>query len=192
MAALRNILAIIGLLALAGGGWLAIQVKNITADFDPGFMKMYQEFAARLIETKDPGSAMVWAVPVNEDLTVDDVKESMKSLATAKNFLFVGESPFYKQVKAVTGKDYRHVSFLSYCDVGVGKMMLEYNNAYSAFMPCRIALVEDKKGRLWLYSMNLDMMIHGGKELPPELRKEALRIRDTIMEIMEGAAAGEF
>jgi hypothetical protein len=40
--------------------------------------------------------------------------------------------------------------------------------------------------------MNLDLMIHGGEPLPPELKDQALRVRDTIREIMNGAAAGEF
>jgi hypothetical protein len=35
-------------------------------------------------------------------------------------------------------------------------------------------------------------MIHGGLELPPELKSEALRVRDTLQRIMKGAAAGEF
>ena len=192
MAWIKNILAVIGVVALLGGGWAFSKAQSITADFDPGYLDMYKEFAERLLETKDPGSAMVWTYQVNEDLTVEDVKESLQSLASGKDFLFVGESPFYKQVKAVTGEDYRHVTFLSFCDVKVGKMMLEYNNAYSALMPCRIALVEDENGRLWLYSMNLDMMIYGGKTLPAELKKEAIRIRNTLVEIMQGAAAGEF
>jgi uncharacterized protein (DUF302 family) len=69
--------------------------------------------------------------------------------------------------------------------------MLEYRDQYSGFMPCRIALVEDKDGRLWLHSMNLDMMIHGGTELPSDLKESALQVRDTVREIMNGAAAGE-
>jgi hypothetical protein len=40
--------------------------------------------------------------------------------------------------------------------------------------------------------MNLDFMIHGGKKLPEDLRADAVRVRDTIKAIMEGAAAGEF
>ena len=59
-------------------------------------------------------------------------------------------------------------------------------------MPCWLAVVENKHGKLLLYSMNLDMLIHGGRMLPPELRKEATRIRNEVREIMEGAAAGEF
>jgi uncharacterized protein (DUF302 family) len=70
--------------------------------------------------------------------------------------------------------------------------MLEYRDQYSGFMPCRIAIVEDSKGQLWLYSMNLDLMIHGGKTLPPELKENALHVRNTIDEIMHLAAEGEF
>jgi len=74
----------------------------------------------------------------------------------------------------------------------VGKQMLEYRDQFSGFMPCRIALVEDKNGKLWLHSMNLDLMIYGGKELPADLKESAMRVRDTIRSIMDGAAKGEF
>jgi uncharacterized protein (DUF302 family) len=59
-------------------------------------------------------------------------------------------------------------------------------------MPCRISVVEDKTGKLWLYSMNLDMMIHGGKQLPDELKTEAIRVRNVIWSMMQGASKGEF
>jgi hypothetical protein len=192
MKLIRNLLALIGLVSILA---LAVGYARFAprlAQFDPGFTGVYSEFAQRLLETGDPGVAMMWAVPVEEGLSTDDVIQSMKSLATAKEFLFVGESPFYKQIEAITGEPYRYVNFLSFCDARVGKQMLEYRDQYSGFMPCRIALVEDKDGKLWLYSMNLDLMIHGGTELPEQLKASALRVRDTIHEIMLGAAAGEF
>ncbi len=192
MKLIRNLLALIGLITLAAILVGAAVIGPRLADFDPGFPKAYAEFANALLTYGDPGVAMMWAVPVDEGLDTDDVIASMKSLATSRNLLFVGESPFYKQVEAVTGEDYRYVNFLSFCDAGVGKMMLEYRDHYSGFMPCRIALVEDRNGRLWLYSMNLDLMIHGGKELPEPLKDEALRVRDNIRAIMQGAAVGEF
>ena len=70
--------------------------------------------------------------------------------------------------------------------------MLEYRDQYSGFMPCRIALVEDKSGRLWLYSMNLDIMIHGGKQLPEDLKQDARRIRDAMEAIMNAGATGDW
>jgi uncharacterized protein (DUF302 family) len=192
MSLIRNLLALIGLLALLAVGYAYVRIAPVLSEFDDGFVGVYQEFASRLLTTGDPGVAMMWAVPVNEGLSTDDVIESMKSLATSRELLFVGESPFYQQIKAITGEDYRYVNFLSFCDARVGKEMLEYRDQYSGFMPCRIALVEDKEGKLWLYSMNMDLMIHGGKRLPDDLLADATKVRDSILAIMQGAAAGEF
>jgi len=192
MKLIRNLLALIGLVALLATGYGYFRLAPKLSEFDPGFMATYGEFASKLLESGDPGVSMMWAVQVEEGLSPEDVIDSMKSIATSKSFLFVGESPFYKQIQAITGEDYRYVNFLSFCDAQVGKRMLEYRDQYSGFMPCRIALVEDKNGRLWLYSMNLDIMIHGGKQLPEDLKADASRVRDTIRMIMDGAAAGEF
>ena len=192
MKALRNLFAVIGLISILLLGALFLKVWSITRDFDPDAFKLYGEFATKLIETGDLADAFVWTVPVEEDLSAEDVKESMKSLAVERNFLFVNEAPFYKQVKAVTGKDYRYVAFMQFCDVQVGVEMLEYNNAYSAFMPCVISVVEDNEGKIWLYAMNMDFLIHGARELPPSLKSKALHVRRVMREIMEGAATGEF
>ena len=192
MSLIRNLLALFGLFVLLALIVGAILIGPKLAEFDPKLPATYVEFGRKLLQTGDPGVAMMWSVPVEEGIAAEDVIESLKSLATSRNLLYVGESPFYKQVEAVTGEDYRYVNFLSFCDARVGKMMLEYRDQYSGFMPCRIALVEGSDGSLALYSMNLDMMIHGGKTLPPELQAEAIRVRDSIQSIMKGAAAGEF
>ena len=192
MGFIRNLLALIGLLVLIAAGVGYAAVSDRLREFDPQFLDVYQEFATRLLETGDPGVAMMWSVPVQEGLTPEDVVDALKSLASSRNMLFVGESPFYKQVEAMTGEKYRYINFLSFCSAKVGKLMLEYQDQYSGFMPCRIALVEDRKGGLTLYSMNLDLMIHGGKELPAELKEGALLVRKNIRQMMEAAAAGEF
>ena len=69
----------------------------------------------------------------------------------------------------------RHVSLMNFCDVRVGIKMIDQNDAYTAFMPCTISLVEGKDGKLWLYSLNMDFLIHGAKELPPDLKADALQ-----------------
>jgi len=189
---LKNLFAVIGLVATIFWAGFYVWVWLETRDFDPDAWGLYHEFAGKLIETGDLADAFVWEVRVEDGVSADDVKESMKSLAVERNFLFVGESPFYKQVEAVTGKPYRHVAFMQFCDVSVGMEMLAHNNAYAAFMPCVISVVEDQEGVLWLYAMNMDFLIHGANELPPELKTKALKVRRIMREIMEGAAAGEF
>ncbi len=189
---LRNLFALIGLLATIVIGALFYHIWSATKDFDPNAFTLYKEFTTKLLATGDLADAFVWAVPVEEGISADEVKDAMKSLAIERNFLFVNESPFYKQAEAVTGEAFRHITFMQFCDVRVGISMLEHNNAYAAFMPCVISVVEDKSGKLWLYAMNMDFLIHGAKELPPELKGKAIRVRHTLREIMEGAAAGEF
>ena len=189
---LRNVLAIVGFVTLVIMILFVAQIWSATRDFDPNAFGLYQEFATKLLETRDIADAFVWAVPVEAGISAEDVKESMKSLAANRNFLFVGESPFYKQAEAVTGEPFRHVSLMNFCDVRVGIKMIDQNNAYTAFMPCTISLVEDTDGKLWMYTLNMDFLIHGAKELPPDLKADALRIRRTMREIMEGAARGEF
>lgn len=189
---IRNILAVIGFVVVVASSVGYFKAKELLSEFDADVVPTYLNFAKTLLSTMDPGSAMALAVPVKDGISIEDVKESLKSMANTRNFLFVGEAPFYKQVEAVTGQPYRHIEFLLFCDARVGKMMADYNNAYTAFMPCRISLAQDEKGKLWLYTMRLDLMIHGGKPLPSELRNEALRVWGVIQEIINGAANGDF
>lgn len=190
--AIRNVLAVIGAAALITMAVGYAKVQSVVGQLDPGAAEVFSAAGSRYMESLDPGTTMVKTVAVKEGLSPEDVAESMKSLAVQHGMLFVGESPFSKQVEAVTGQPYRFVSFYSFCDAMVGVEMIEYNSAYSAFMPCRISLVEDGDGRLWLHMMDLDLMIHGGKPLPPHVKEGAIRVRDGLDKILQGAAVGEF
>ncbi len=79
-----------------------------------------------------------------------------------------------------------------FCDPLIAAKMLEYSGAYSAYLPCRVSVVEDKSGKLWIYSLNMDMMIHGGSTLSPDLFEEANKVKDTILDIMNRGASGDF
>jgi hypothetical protein len=97
MKLLRNLLALIGLVVVLGGAAAYVAWGDKIAAFDPEFPRVYSQFASRLLATGDPGIAMMWSVPVEGDLSPEDVIESMKSLAASRSFLFVGESPFYNR-----------------------------------------------------------------------------------------------
>jgi hypothetical protein len=192
MNVLRNIFAVIGLLALAAlvAAWLAFQ--SFASRLDPEAFRVFGEVGEKYMKDLDPGTAFVRVERVKDGLSPKDVADSLKSLATQQNLLFVGEAPFYKQVEAVTGKPYRYIAFYSFCDARVGAQMADYNNTYTAFMPCRIALVQDPNGTLWLQMMDLDLLIHGGKPLPPELKAGAIKVREALDAVIRGAAQGEF
>jgi len=51
--------------------------------------------------------------------------------------------------------------------------------------------VVERDDGLWLYTLNMDMMIKMGRKLPSPLKEEAQAVRDTIYEMMEKASRGE-
>jgi uncharacterized protein (DUF302 family) len=69
--------------------------------------------------------------------------------------------------------------------------MIMHNPIYAIYMPCRIAMVEDKTGKLWLMMLNLDMLINS-ELLPPELTEIAIWVNQAMLDVMVAGATGEF
>lgn len=188
MTLVRNLLALIGVIALIAVIWVLWTFRG----FDPQAPRVYWDMAKSLAETGNAADATVWKVKVADGLSYDDVKSSIKSTALADNIKDVGELPLGDQVSAMEGKPWRKLDIFLYCNPLTAKQMVNYSPAYSAYLPCRIALTQDAQGQLWLYSLNMDMMIHGGKPLPPDLLKAAEHVREVILDIMHKGATGDF
>jgi len=191
MGLLRNILAIIGLLAVVGAGYGYTKVAPFF-DFDEKAYDTYVELVDGILKTGNAAEATVWKAKVNSDLSFDEVDETIKFVANERNIMNVGELPLWKQVEAMTGKEQRIAKIYMYCNPLTAFKMMDYSDAYSAYLPCRISLIEDKEGNLWIYTLNMDLMIHGGKELPPDLKKEAIEVKEIMLEVLKRAAEGDF
>jgi len=190
-----NLLALIGLLLVAGMIYMATQLgANLTnlRSFDSKAPEVYLDMAKKLIETGNAAEATVWKVPVKEGLDWEEVEQTMRFVANEHNIKNVGELPLSEQVKAMTGKPQRFLKIYMFCNPLTAADMFDYSVAFSAYLPCRISLIEDPQGKLWLYTLNMDMMIHGGKVLPAALKEEAISVKDTILDIMNRGATGEF
>jgi hypothetical protein len=188
MNVVRTLLALVGLLAIlavAGAAWSF-------RGFDSQAAGVYWNMAKRLAETGNAAEATVWKRKVAEGLTFEEVDESIQSVALTENIRDVGQLPLGDQVGLMQGGDWRKLKIYLYCNPLTAAKMVEHSEAYAAYLPCRLALVEDDDGALWIYSLDMDMMIHGGKPLPPELLEEALHVKDVILTIMDDAAEGAF
>jgi len=192
---LRNLLALVGLLAIAGVTYLAVQLEPDLRkfdEFDDKAADFYLETMEQLLETGNMAEATVWKVPVADGLSPADVEETMKSVANEHNIKNVGELPLYKEIEAMSGKPYRYVKIFMFCNAMTASRMIDFSDAYGSYLPCRLTLIEDKTGKLWIYSLNMDGMIYGGKPLPPALKTEAEEVKETILDIMHRGANGEF
>ena len=190
-----NLLALFGLLLVTGVIYMATQLGDGLVNlrsFDEKAPAVYLDMAKKLIETANPAEATIWKVPVKEGLSWEDVEQTLHFVANEHNLKNVGELPLSEQVEAMTGQPQRFLKIYMFCNPLTAAHMFDYSVAFSAYLPCRISLIEDKQGKLWLYTLNMDMMIHGGKVLPKGLQEEAIAIKDSILDIMNRGATGEF
>jgi len=150
------------------------------------------------LSMRDMIGVMAEKMPVAEDVTFEDAVDSMKLRANEINFKFVGHSPLWRDVRAITGdEDTPRVEIFQFCDAVVARKILDYVPEFVVFLPCRIALLEDTHGKLWVMTLDWDVnwlnyAQNPNSVLDKDLRADATRIREGIRYIMEGAATGDF
>ena len=195
MKLLRNLLALIGVAAVAAAAYFGPAMwkyKTAFDSFDPKANDMYLAMSDDLVASGNSAAATVWKVKVADGLTAEEVDQSIKNIADERNIKSVGFLPLGDQVAAMRGEPWRVLNIYLYCNPLTAAKMVEYDPAFAAYLPCRVSLVEDANGDLWIYTLNMDLMIYGGKTLPEDLLKEALNVKETMLEILNRAAEGDF
>ncbi|MFQ3667229.1 MAG: DUF302 domain-containing protein, partial [Sphingomonadaceae bacterium] len=97
---------------------------------------------------RDAMSFMSTKYKAKDGLTFDEVKESMELRANQLNFKKVGESPMWKDIQAVLGDmEAPRMEVYHYCDIAAGRAVLKAAPEAIAYLPCRIAIMEDAAGR---------------------------------------------
>lgn len=123
-------------------------------------------------------------------VSVEDATEAMTSKAVELNLKIVGRQKVHDEIRA-RGLEAPHLEILQFCDPEDAVRMVALDPIYAAYMPCRIAVVEDSSGKPWLMMLNLDMLINSNS-LPPDLQAIAIRVNQAMLAIMTAGALGEF
>jgi len=138
----------------------------------------------------DIAVATTWERKVKPGVTPKDIEEALRSVATERNMKDVGVLPLSKELEARTGVKQKLLTVYSFCTPTTARRMVDFSPHMAAYLPCRVSVVEKEDG-LWLYTLNMDMMVRMGRKLPSPLKEEARAVRDTIFEMMERASKGE-
>lgn len=170
---------------------LSLVIALLALSVQPAWAQTPSSTAAKTAPAKTMDlSQMVIKMPIASGVSLDDAAQSMKIRANNLNMKLVGEMPLSKQLQAM-GEKSRRIEIFQFCDPLTAKKMVESNIDFAAYLPCRISLVEDEQGKGWLVMMNLDPLINANK-LSPELKKEATKVRDTLNDIMQAGAKGDW
>lgn len=219
---IRNLLALIGIIAIAAGaffmvkmpgmmqlmpGMLSPEMKPIVElinkdasgmiaaarNLAPGAAEETASMLGRWVESKgEIAYTTVWERKVAEGVTLEDIQDALASVATSRNIRPVGELPLSDELLA-RGIESGVLKVFSYCNPETARKMTDFAPHMAAYLPCRIVVVEKPDG-LWMYTLNMDMMLKMGKSLEDnqELKVAAMAVRDTIWEMMEKGSKGEF
>jgi uncharacterized protein (DUF302 family) len=139
----------------------------------------------------DIAVATTWERKVKPGITVNDIEQVFAQVATERNMKAVGELPLSKELESRTGKKQKFLKVYSYCSPDTARLMVDFSPHMGAYLPCRLTVVERDDG-LWIYTLNMDMMVKMGRKLPSPLKEEAWKVRETIYMMMDRAAKGEF
>ena len=131
----------------------------------------------------------VLRLPIEEGISMENAVESMKLRANILNIKLVAELPLSKQIAAMNEKS-GFIGIYHFCDPLTAKKMVQYDINFAAYLPCRISVVEDKKGKGWLIMMNMEMLMNN-PALNKELRKEAETVWKNLLDIMKAGASGD-
>jgi len=191
---IKNLLALIGTLVVAGLIFAFVKFGDLAkgaTGLDSQAMGLYMKMFQDVIKTGESAKAMTRVVEVKEDIKPDDIVETIKEFCDERNMQVVGDTTMFDGSLDEDGKKTQYTRIVSICSRSIAKKFLNFSEDFGAFMPCRIMIREGKDGKLRLYTMAMELMIHGGKPLPADMLKSANHVKETIYGAMDAAATGD-
>jgi len=188
---IKNLLALIGAVVLVAGLGGYMKMGSKISALDSGALPAYMNMFNEVLENGDPAKAMMKEFVVQEDVENEDVVDSIKALAEEYNMRVVGDTKMFN-IPDAKGDEVKFVENISLCSLFIAKKFLNHSRYFGGFMPCRIMLVEYGSGKRVLITMDLELAIHGGYTLPPEMLELATEVQTAMVEIPERAAKGDF
>jgi uncharacterized protein (DUF302 family) len=188
---IKNILALFGGIVFVVMIGIYAKFGSSVTKLDSGAMPAFMNMFEQVLKNGDPARAMMKEYKVQEDVSNEDVVESIKALAEEYNMRVVGDTKMFT-IPDAKSNQVKFVENVSLCSLYIAKKFLNHSRYFGGFMPCRIMLVEYGNGDRYLVTMDLTLAIHGGFTLDKEMMKLATKVQKAMVEIPERAAKGDF
>lgn len=139
-------------------------------------------------------NSLVLKYPVTDpEMSGDDLDEAIRSKSVEIGINHVFFAPLYKQVEAITGEPYRHMTIHHLCDAQLAKQLADLNDDLVVMMPCRVAVVESLKspGEFSIYTTSPAVIMND----PSISEEEKVLIRGFLPKMQaltEAVAQGDF
>jgi len=196
MKLIKSLFTIVGAIVVIGAIIGAIMMGPKIAKLDSQALPEYMKMFNTVLTTGDPAKGMIRKVKmvIPEDMTKEEAIanaiEIMDEVGSEFGLGMVDSKTMPRGGKFMKdGGLYTHIR--SYCSPTIADTFLKHSAEFIGFMPCRIGIVEEANGDIYLYTMSLELMINGGYTLPPKMLELANEVRTGMYTMMEKAAAGD-
>lgn len=125
---------------------------------------------------------------LEDGVTIEAAEEAMLAKAGAIDLKKVAQQKV-SQYLAKQGVEMPHLSIYQFCNPLDARLMVIADPIFSSYMPCRISMVEDSQGKIWLMMLNLDMLIDS-KLLTAEAVETAIRVNQQMLDVMAAGVTG--
>ncbi len=196
MKLIKGIFMIIGALVVLGMILVGVKYGSGLTKMDSQALGLYMNMADKVLTTGDPAKGMV----IKRKLLIEEGSTKEEAISNAIEVMDeVAEEHGLMKVDAkIMPRDGKfmkdggkYTQIRHYCSPSIADIFLNHSGEFVGFMPCRVGIVEDNNGDIWLYTMGLDLMIHGGHTLPPKLLELATTVKEAMVKMIEKGAAGE-
>lgn len=191
---IKAIFTLIGAIVVAAAIIGGITIGPKVAKLDPQALPEYIKMFDAVLETGDPAKGMIrkkeLIVPegVSKQEAFEAALEAMDEVASEHGLALVDQKTMPREGKLFRdGGKLTHIR--SYCSPTIADKFLTHSGEFIGFMPCRIGIVEDPQGKIWIYTMSLELMISGGHTLSPELLDLANEVRTGMYGMLDAGAS---
>lgn len=191
MRLVRNLLALIGLLALValGAAILAFEpYVNKARGPDGSALAVYAEAAKTVLRTGDAMEALVYQRRVMPGRDAAEVERSLAEAAAELGLDSLGMLPVQEEIRSRSTDHFPLLQVYLFCDPDLAIELMRHNPATAAYLPCRVTLYEDSAGAFWLMVPNLDLVLHGSRPLPLALQERAAGLQTLLRDMVDRAA----
>ncbi len=126
---------------------------------------------------------------LGKGVTKDEAIVAMRNKAIELNMRLVGEQHVSKALEA-RGEKTPYLAIFQFCNLSDAKAIVHNNPLYAAYMPCRVAMVEDTSGKTWLMMLNLDILVDNTL-VSKDIVKTVIGVNQKMLEIMVAGTTGD-
>ena len=190
MKLIKGLLTLIGAIVVIGAIIAAVKIGPKVANFDSKALGAYMDMAGKGLETGDPAKGMgvrkKMVIPegMTKQEAIDNAIEIMDEIGSEHGLAVVDHKIMPRSNGVFT-------EIRSYCSPSIADVFLDHSREFIGFMPCRIGIIEEPNGDIYLYTMNLDLAIYGGTVLPKKMLDLAHEVETAMYGMIEHGASGE-